>query len=1079
MRANVRASATASSSAATAASAAVATGGKEGWMNEMQNMEKVIAIYELLGGKNEQQIQDLVTLYRKWVRTDDFLLREAPFSASSKSPHVCFLFKDLLLIGKPSKPNLPEGNRKSVVMSMFTGGGGGNATNRARTRSGSGEASLTPLPPTQQDSGTMKLVHHLPLVECTFKALPAPSSQQDTSSGVQLTRVCRVKQLSGDGKTLHTVTKVEKMELWFASTEQRDLVLDEFLYCEEEDDEDDEEDSESLGDDEEVIVQLYSSPPSGKRSWAKNLPKRTVRANSDESSLSNANNPDATPLSLGDLEQRYNVDFSQTAEMKNVEEFTVEFGEGQMGFSLSSGVEVGVVVGKLSPQGFAQLGGCEIGDRLDTVNGIQVDMDTSWQRAVEMIKACGRPVTLKFVRNVALLAQVQQAVLPPTTHLDNNIHGKGTRKWATRKQRGTSDVAGLSALQELEKIYGTKDSLPLSSTTLGLDEDCNSIVEDDNASTATPASSLLRLIGPGQEALNVLQEFNARCQNEDERACVSVLTEIYLTEREFVASLRGLITEYVVPLRRSTKRKRCRDLDTSALMCEHASLKSKCSKISSTSGPMLSPEDIRTVFMNLETIVKVNAELLNSIESGLLTAGGDGGLATNLVSDGLSILVEIFSTNFDAIKPFFSMYALYCHQYPMAVARLQKMRNEDEEVDACIRDREAKSKQTSLRSLLIKPVQRICRYPLLFQELLKRAKAIEQTREELLRHIQQTAEDADKIAQDVNKAVEVREAVGSIMTVYQELGGENGEDRVRNELLLPSRRFIRSEEVFFREAPFQGEIESRRIYLFNDLVIVAQLREPTATSSVRATLTSKRPLSLKKSLGNLFAAVSSSSSLSMEEKSLLSCPQGGQFEVTNWIDLTNAAEIKPLPKPDDLGYYGFRLKSIKRSTITEPVIKATDNTKKVSWGPNVTGSGSAATVKVVTSIKKAEIWMPSRDKLQILIANIEDQIVTLDVLQQNAKLGAEVFGQRQKTRSWIKKKNSGEDLSATGGGGGGSSGGSSGSTSTVPRGRQTTATSVDGSKLDAKEALAQLQKKYSMKNVKAAATPEVATEAAD
>lgn len=1004
-------------------------------MNDMQNMEKVIAIYELLGGKNEPQIQDLVTLYRKWVRTEELLLREAPFSASPKVPHLLFVFRDLLLIGKPPKSSLPDG-RKSMVLNMFSS-----------SRTINSDAGGTQ---TTSSNELVKLTHSFPLAECTFKSLP---SIEANAFALQLTRVCRVKQLCADGKSMQTLTKVEKVEFWFSTLEQRDTLLEDIQLAmsqnsEDEDDSIDEEDG-NFGDE---AAQAGGDPPVRHRAWARN---RMKRANSEDSSLSNTNTAnDMNPLSLDDLALRYNVDFAQPLEMKNVEEFTVEFGEGQMGFSLSSGPEVGVVVGKLSPQGFAQLGGCEIGDRLDTINGIQVDMDTTWQRAVEMIKACGRPVTLKFVRNIALMAQVQQATTETTdatvvTLPSSNTPGQ--RKWATRKQGGNN--ANENGLKHLEKMYKSLDT--------GRDGESGSVVdggddyEDDTASQATPSPSVRPT-----EALFALEDFAARCEDNSEKACVAVLTEIYQTEKEFVSALRGLIKEYVLPLRRATKRRKCRELDTSALMCEHGSLKSKCSKTSSVSGPMLSTEDIKQVFLNLETIVKVNAELLNSIELGLMQASDS--LAVVSVDDGLMQVVEIFSLNFDKIKPFFSMYALYCHQYPVAARRLQQLRNEDEDVDALLRDREAKSKQTSLRSLLIKPVQRICRYPLLFQELLKRARALKHCRAELLHHIEQTAEDADRIAQDVNKAVESREAAGSIMHVYQELGGEQAsEERVRNQLLVPSRRFIRSEEVFFREAPFDTEIEQRRMYLFNDLVIFAQHREP-ATSSVRNSLSAKRPLSLKKSISNLLS-FSQQTQQQPEDKPLMQAATATSvYEVTNWIELNSAAEVKPLPKPDDMGYYGFRLKAVKRTTVHENVVKLSDTaatttapaaiTKKVSWGPNVavnSNTGGGVT-KVVTSIKKMEVWMNSRDKLQVLIASIEDQIVTLDTLQQNAKLGAEVFGGRQKARSWIKKKNSGEDL---------------GSLS-----RKSMSNSVDGSKVDTKDVLAQLQKKYSSKNMSVART---------
>jgi len=146
--------------------------------------------------------------------------------------------------------------------------------------------------------------------------------------------------------------------------------------------------------------------------------------------------------------------------LENTAKFNVEFGEGPMGFSLSSGEGIGVIIGRLAPQSFADLGGCEIGDRLESVNAVEIDMSMAWQRAVDIIKAAGRPVTLGFVRNVQLSTQVHKK---DGTAADSAANANsdqppvaqspgGRRRWAANRARHQSANGGLIALDDLEKM---------------------------------------------------------------------------------------------------------------------------------------------------------------------------------------------------------------------------------------------------------------------------------------------------------------------------------------------------------------------------------------------------------------------------------------------------------------------------------------------------------------------------------------------------------------------------------------------------------------------------------------------------
>lgn len=131
--------------------------------------------------------------------------------------------------------------------------------------------------------------------------------------------------------------------------------------------------------------------------------------------------------------------------------------------------------------------------------------------------------------------------------------------------------------------------------------------------------------------------------------------------------------------------------------------------------PLISPEDLQTIFNNTENILKVNQELLTSIAKGVRQVSDKKEVPT------VSEIAGVYASAFVQIIPFLRMYSIYCHHYASGLERLSSLRQSNKELDAFLLRRESRKKnlQFSIQSLLIKPVQRICKYPLLFRELLK------------------------------------------------------------------------------------------------------------------------------------------------------------------------------------------------------------------------------------------------------------------------------------------------------------------------------------------------------------------------
>ena len=122
----------------------------------------------------------------------------------------------------------------------------------------------------------------------------------------------------------------------------------------------------------------------------------------------------------------------------------------------------------------------------------------------------------------------------------------------------------------------------------------------------------------------------------------------------------------------------------------------------------LTKEDEGRIFGNLETIRGINVEMLTRLRAATATEDAVGSTADAFI----------------AMAPFLKGYAHYCSNFVWAQECMGKLLRTNQPLERAVRAAEAEvAMGERLDSLLIKPVQRLCKYPLLLRELGRAADA--------------------------------------------------------------------------------------------------------------------------------------------------------------------------------------------------------------------------------------------------------------------------------------------------------------------------------------------------------------------
>lgn len=157
-----------------------------------------------------------------------------------------------------------------------------------------------------------------------------------------------------------------------------------------------------------------------------------------------------------------------------------------------------------------------------------------------------------------------------------------------------------------------------------------------------------------------------------------------------------------------------------------------------------------------------------------------------------SLLAEDSSvgTSFLQYVDYLGMYVSYCNNMDVQDATIQRLRRENpafEEWVQCCKQR-PECRHQDISSFLIKPFQRLCRYPLLLEAILRYSEPEPETD-----RIRQVVTKIQTIAKRINKEKRKMEANAVVVDLQERLWNPTGGVP---QLIAPARVFVRHGEVY-------------------------------------------------------------------------------------------------------------------------------------------------------------------------------------------------------------------------------------------------------------------------------------------
>eukprot|EP00835_Amoeboradix_gromovi_P006225 NODE_694_length_5096_cov_0.086652.p1 type:complete len:953 gc:universal NODE_694_length_5096_cov_0.086652:4850-1992(-) len=242
--------------------------------------------------------------------------------------------------------------------------------------------------------------------------------------------------------------------------------------------------------------------------------------------------------------------------------------------------------------------------------------------------------------------------------------------------------------------------------------------------------------------------------------------EMLLTEQDYVRDLEMIIQLYIKPLRKSK---------------------------------VISAKDLGIIFSVWEQLVPVNSELLKKLDEKHL----------------LNPIVEEIGDIWSNITDYMKVYTMYCSNHPYALMRLEKCNNikafnkfamQTQQLPEC--------RSLPLSSYLLKPVQRICKYPLLIREIMRNTPEGHKD----YQNLQQGLIKVETLVTIVNDHAKQTDMVQKMMKIQASFNG-------KITIVSPSRILVSEKQVNQVVINNDDKTISRRartLFIFNDMLVLGK-----------------------------------------------------------------------------------------------------------------------------------------------------------------------------------------------------------------------------------------------------------------
>ncbi|GAM23427.1 hypothetical protein SAMD00019534_066020 [Acytostelium subglobosum LB1] len=255
---------------------------------------------------------------------------------------------------------------------------------------------------------------------------------------------------------------------------------------------------------------------------------------------------------------------------------------------------------------------------------------------------------------------------------------------------------------------------------------------------------------------------NIVSEDGDTKMRNKVINELINTEKDYVDDLDLIINVIMMPLR---------------------------------DNKILSDKDINIIFSNIQVLLGVNQAMLENL------------VKTAKVNDGISM-----GPCFNLLADFLKVYSTYCSNHQNSTQHLAACIKKHAHFKQYLEEKQAlpECRMIHLESMLIKPIQRLCKYPLLLRELIKNSDKSHPD----IPSLNDAYAKIEAVVASINEDKRRADAQQKMFQIHEQL-----ESTEKFELLSPTRYFIREDTI--KELTDERDKISGKCtyYLFNDIIM--------------------------------------------------------------------------------------------------------------------------------------------------------------------------------------------------------------------------------------------------------------------